>query len=127
AKKIDASGTPAFRINGVTLSGAQPIDKFAEVIDAQLAEAKKLVASGTKPADVYTTLTNKNQTAQPSQPQKGKGDDAEEEDKSVWRVLVQDDDPIRGPKDALVTMIIFSDFQCPFCKRVEDTFKQVKD
>jgi protein-disulfide isomerase len=124
AKKIDASGTPAFRINGVTLSGAQPLDKFTEVIDAQMAEAKKLIASGTKPADVYTTLANKNQVAKAAQPNKP-APDAEEEDKSVWKVLVQDDDPIRGPKDALVTMIIFSDFQCPFCKRVEDTLKQV--
>jgi protein-disulfide isomerase len=125
AKKIDASGTPAFRINGVTLSGAQPIDKVTEVIDAQLAEAKKLVASGTKPADVYVTLTNKNQAAGPAQPNKPKGEDAEEEDKSVWKVLVQEDDPVKGPKDALVTMIVFSEFQCPFCKRVEDTLKQV--
>jgi protein-disulfide isomerase len=129
AKKVGAQGTPAFRINGVTLSGAQPIDKFTEVIDAQLAEAKKLVASGTKPADVYVTLTNKNQAAQPAQAAAAakKGDDAEEDDKSVWKVLVQDDDPIKGPKDALVTMIVFSDFQCPFCKRVEDTLKQVAD
>jgi protein-disulfide isomerase len=124
AKKVGATGTPAFRINGVTLSGAQPVEKFVEVIDAQLAEAKKLVASGTKPADVYVTLTNKNQAAAPAQANKP-APDAEEEDKSVWRVLVQDDDPIRGPKDALVTMIIFSEFQCPFCKRVEDTLKQV--
>src|SRR5690606_20494475 len=28
ARKIGATGTPAFRINGVTLSGAQPFDKF---------------------------------------------------------------------------------------------------
>jgi protein-disulfide isomerase len=124
SKKIGASGTPAFRINGVTLSGAQPVEKFSEVIDAQLAEAKKLIASGTKPADVYVALTNKNQVAQPAQPNKP-APDAEEEDKGVWKVLVQDDDPIRGPKDALVTMIIFSDYQCPFCKRVEDTLKQV--
>jgi protein-disulfide isomerase len=123
AKKVGATGTPAFRINGVTVSGAQPLEKFTEVIDAQLAEAKKLVASGTKPTDVYVTLTNKNQTAAPAQA--AKKEDAEEEDKSVWKVLVQDDDPVRGPKDALVTMIVFSDFQCPFCKRVEDTLKQV--
>ncbi len=126
SKKIGATGTPAFRINGVTLSGAQPLDKFTEVIDAQLAEAKKLIASGTKPADVYVTLTNKNQAAAPAAA-KPRGEDAEEEDKSVWKVLVQDDDPVKGPKDALVTMIIFSEFQCPFCKRVEDTLKQVRE
>jgi protein-disulfide isomerase len=126
SKKVGATGTPAFRINGVTLSGAQPADKFFEVIDAQLAEAKKLVASGTKASDVYVALTNKNQVAQPAQADKPKPD-AEEEDKSVWKVLVQEDDPVRGPKDALVTMIVFSEFQCPFCKRVEDTLKQVTE
>jgi protein-disulfide isomerase len=128
AKKVGANGTPAFRINGVTVSGAQPFDKFKEVIDAQLGEAQKLIASGVKPQDVYVQLTNKNFQA-PSD----KGDDApkkpqkneEEEDKSVWKVPVASDDPIRGPKDALVTIIEYSEFQCPFCKRVEDTLKQV--
>ncbi|HEY5372898.1 MAG TPA: thioredoxin domain-containing protein [Polyangiaceae bacterium] len=125
ATKIQANGTPAFRINGVTVSGAQPLDKFTEVIDAQLAEAQKLVASGTKPSDVYVTLTNKNQTAAPAPADTAKKPDPEEEDKSVWKVQVLEDDPVRGPKDALVTMVVFSDFQCPFCKRVEDTLKQV--
>ena len=128
ATKIGANGTPAFRINGVTVSGAQPFEKFKEVIDAQLAEAQKMIAGGAKPADVYTTLTNKNQAAGPDKPAAAAAKpDAEEEDKSVWKVAIQDDDPVRGPKDALVTLVVFSDFQCPFCKRVEDTLKQVSE
>jgi len=128
AKKIGATGTPAFRINGVTVSGAQPFDKFKEVIDAQLAEAQKLVASGTKPSDVYVTLTNKNQQAAPDKGDKPDAKkEAPEEDTSVWKVPVMSDDPIKGPKDALVTVIIFSDYQCPFCKRVEDTLTQVQE
>ncbi len=127
AKSVGATGTPAFRINGVTLSGAQPFDKFAEVIDAQLAEANKLIASGVKKSDVYVQLTNKNaSTTAPSKDDAAKKEPAED-DKSVWKVPVLSDDPIRGPKDALVTMIVFSDFQCPFCKRVEDTLKQVTE
>jgi protein-disulfide isomerase len=128
AKSIGANGTPAFRINGVTVSGAQPFDKFKEVIDAQLEEAKKLVASGTKPMDVYVQLTNKNQTAQPSQDAPSKKQaDPEEEDKSVWKVPVMPDDPVKGPKDALVTIIEFSEYQCPFCKRVGDTLDKVTE
>jgi protein-disulfide isomerase len=122
AAKIGANGTPGFRINGVTVSGAQPFDKFKEVIDAQLAEAAQAVASGTRASDVYATLTNRHQSATP-QPDVVKP--IEEEDTSVWRVPIAADDPVRGSKEALVTVVELADFQCPFCKRVEDTLKQI--
>jgi protein-disulfide isomerase len=37
AKKVGVTGTPAFFINGVSLSGAQPLDEFKKVIDQELA------------------------------------------------------------------------------------------
>lgn len=33
--------------------------------------------------------------------------------------------PVKGPKDAKITIIEFSDFQCPFCKRGKDTMEEV--
>jgi protein-disulfide isomerase len=33
--------------------------------------------------------------------------------------------PIRGSKDAAITIVAFSDFQCPFCARVNPTLAQI--
>jgi protein-disulfide isomerase len=37
------------------------------------------------------------------------------------------DDPSRGPADAPVTIVEFSDFQCPFCARATPVLKQVEE
>ncbi|HEX9295310.1 MAG TPA: thioredoxin domain-containing protein, partial [Polyangiaceae bacterium] len=124
-KQVGANGTPHFMINGVALSGAQPFEKFKEVIDAQLAKAQAAIASGTKADKVYVEMSKQNKTAAPPQPE-AKKEAPEEEDKTVWKVPVGDA-PVNGPDNALVTIVEFSDFQCPFCKRVGDTVKKIKE
>lgn len=48
------------------------------------------------------------------------------EDMSPKQVSI-DDDAVLGSKNAKVTMIDFSDYECPFCKRYFDqTFSQIK-
>jgi protein-disulfide isomerase len=121
AKQIGANGTPHFRINGKTLSGAQPYDKFKEMIDEQLAAGDALAKSGVAKGKVSLELTKKNFTA--TEPPKAQP--PAPEDTTVWKVPIADDDPVKGPADALVTIIEFSDFQCPFCSKVEPTITQV--
>ena len=39
---------------------------------------------------------------------------------------VGDNSPVLGKDDAPVTIIEFTDFQCPFCERVEPTLKRIR-
>src|SRR6185295_259850 len=41
-------------------------------------------------------------------------------------VPVDAKDPVWGNRNAPVTMVVYSDFQCPFCSRVEGTVDQIK-
>jgi len=43
----------------------------------------------------------------------------------VTKVKVTSEDHIRGDKNAKLTMIVFSDFECPFCAKFNPTIDQV--
>ena len=61
-------------------------------------------------------------------PRAAAGAPAQGEDPNrVYTVRVPADAPIRGRASAPVTIALFSDFQCPFCGRVEPTLKQVQE
>ncbi|MBW2386055.1 MAG: DsbA family protein [Deltaproteobacteria bacterium] len=60
--------------------------------------------------------------AAPAQPSRRRGPDPAKTYKvdTVGR-------PTKGPANAAITLVEFSDFQCPFCSRVGPTLKQVRE
>jgi protein-disulfide isomerase len=119
AAKIGANGTPAFRINGSTLIGAQPLDAFTSIIDAELAATSDLLKKGTAPNAVYSARVAANFTLPKPEPA-----DEPEEDLSIWKMPIKGA-PVLGAKDALVTIVEFFDYQCPYCRRVEGTMAEL--
>jgi protein-disulfide isomerase len=112
---VGANGTPTFFINGREFVGAQPFENFKKLIEEEKARADKLLAAGTKPADLYNKLIEeglKLNGAAPAEP-------------AVQNIEVGTA-PVLGPKNAPVTIVAFSDFECPFCGRVIPTLKQLE-
>jgi len=120
AERLGVAGTPTSFVNGIELAGAQPVEKFVAVVDAELAKAKARLASGTAPDALYTTLAEANWKP-PSQEAE---DEPSADDKKVWNLPLAGA-PARGGQSPLVTIVEFSDFQCPFCKRVAPTMKEL--
>lgn len=116
AADLEANGTPHFFVNGRRISGAQPLSHFEVFVDAALADAKRLVAAGVERPTVYEHLMR--DAATPGVPQKV--------DVSALNALAAQR-PSRGPKDAPVTIHVFSDFECPFCRRAEPTLASLEE
>ena len=116
---VGVKGTPAFFINGRLLSGAQPKERFQEALDLALAEAKLEANQGTASDQIYVKLTQRNF-------KKGAAPDpvATADDHTLYRVPIRGS-PVRGPKTALVTIVEFGDFQCPFCAKAESMLSQL--
>src|SRR5262249_7492342 len=91
--------------------------------DAQLKRANQALSSGVSRKDLYENLVKDGLSGPPAQPQQAPPPPPPPQARNVD----PGDGPFQGPRHAKVTIVEWSDFQCPFCGRVEPTLKQIRD
>ena len=91
-------GTPTFFINGLPFVGAQPYERFREVIDREL--AGPATGSAARPAS-------------PSAEQRVQ--------------IATNGSPARGQTSAPIIIVEFTDYQCPFCESYfQQTYRRIE-
>src|SRR3989339_124804 len=105
---LGVQGTPGFFINGKFLAGAFPFSMFKEIID------KEIAGTGSEVCTDYSTDLQK----YCSDPQQKAFD-------PVAKKIEVGNVPSTGVANPKVTIVEFSDFECPFCVRAYPTVEQV--
>jgi len=119
-RDIGAYDTPTFFINGDRLRGAEPQRIFTSVIDQEQVFASARLEAGVSAEQLYAERSAEQFQLLERPKEKYKGPD-----NTVWRIPVDADDPARGGKEPLVTIVEFGDFECRFSRRVEPTLNDL--
>ncbi|MBL0218710.1 MAG: thioredoxin domain-containing protein [Myxococcales bacterium] len=119
AHALGVSGTPTFFLNGRPVHGNQPLKVFVDVVEQELARAgstkggyDQLVATGKLAADAPAETEHVGFELDP---------------KATYRVGLGLPGHQLGPDSAAVTIVVWSDFQCPFCQRSAPVVTQLRE
>ncbi len=103
AVRLGATGTPTTFINGKPLVGAQPYAYFEYQVRLALGENPK-----------------------PPPPRKRKARGPKVDPNKRYDIKVGEA-PVQGPASAPVTVVTYQDAQCPYCRRVWPTLKELRE
>ncbi|HUQ07334.1 MAG TPA: thioredoxin domain-containing protein [Kofleriaceae bacterium] len=120
--RLGISGTPAFFVNGRALHGARPLSAFNRVIAQELGRAREALAK--KPGDLYAALVAEGRTT--ADVEDPEPEVIELDPSTIYRIGLGLPGHAAGPSDALVTVVVFSDFECPYCARMVPTLARLR-
>ena len=107
--------------------GAIPFERMKQVADDELQKANALLKGGRAGPGFYEKACEANVAAAPAAPVPAAVQaPAPAAPLAPGALKIRADDPVRGNPRAPVTIVLFSDFQCPFCARVAPTLAEVE-
>ncbi|HET6583211.1 MAG TPA: thioredoxin domain-containing protein, partial [Nannocystaceae bacterium] len=110
---------PVAFVNG--LPAPADVAQLESLVERELALTHALVDAGVPRSRLQSRMAG----VLPAPPPMPDPDDPRVDLATNWAVPAADA-PMLGPENALVTIIVFSDFQCPFCARVQPTLAELR-
>ena len=110
-KPVTDAEVVAFYQANITQMQGQPLDAMAPVINRYLQEQQRNTARSALVAELRKAAPPVMVSFEPPR----------------HPIALVESDPALGPSSAPVTVVEFSDFQCPFCQRVAPTLKKLRE
>jgi protein-disulfide isomerase len=117
--RLGVRGTPAYFINGRMISGAKPISELRAMIDEELELAAAWREKGVAKDAIYAYAIADGYRRVTYSEKQGLSAD------QLYKVPLGDS-PVRGNKQAPVTIVTFTDFECPYCARGHETVEKIR-
>lgn len=117
-------------VSTLLLASCTSDEKFKQQMSKVLKEDPKILTEAIEqhPAEFITALQNAAKNAQEEMGKKREEDEKKKLEESFDKPLVAEirsDEAIRGTKGAPITLVEYSDFECPFCSRGYETVMQL--
>jgi protein-disulfide isomerase len=119
AESLHVKGTPMFFVNGRLIRGAQPLATFDTLVASELSNARTMVGAGVRAEDVYARLVDEALAHPAPAPQ------ADEPPPFVAKARGVGGAHLYGLRDAPKTIVLFTDFQCPYCARLDARLREL--
>ncbi len=107
-RTLGVSSTPTFFVNGRLVKGAQPFEDFVTLVEQERALAERWRRAGVPADGIYAHAIADGYRKVTYRKRRGPDPDG------VYPVPLGDA-PVLGEPTAPVTVVIFGDFECPFC------------